>query len=69
MFYAMLLFVWYLIMKFPWSSPNFVCIMVALESQFFCWDYHKPKLSIGEIIQDKEVEYAKSLGLDYLYIG
>jgi hypothetical protein len=41
----------------------------GLESGVFCWNYHKPNLRIGRLIQDKEVEYAKSLGLTHLYIG
>jgi len=41
----------------------------GIESQFTAWDYAEPKLSLGIKIVDYEVQYAKSLGLDYLYIG
>jgi arginyl-tRNA--protein-N-Asp/Glu arginylyltransferase len=41
----------------------------GVESQFTAWNYHKPKMSIGKIIVDYEVAFAKSLGYNYLYIG
>lgn len=41
----------------------------GIESEMFCWDYSEPKVSLGIAIQSKEIEYAKSLGLEYLYIG
>jgi len=41
----------------------------SLISYQFCWDYENPKLSLGKFSQIKEVEYAKSLKLDYVYIG
>jgi len=53
----------------PVAFTKFSKFNGTLESYMFCWNYHNPKLSIGKIIQDKEVEYAKSLGLTHLYIG
>lgn len=41
----------------------------AMESAMFCWDYSEPKVSLGIAIQAKEVEYAKMLGLEHLYLG
>jgi hypothetical protein len=41
----------------------------GLESQYTAWNYHNPKLSIGMKIITCEVDYARSLGLDYLYLG
>ena len=41
----------------------------GLESQYTAWNYHNPKLSIGRKIITHEVDYAASLGLDYLYLG
>jgi hypothetical protein len=41
----------------------------GIESQFTAWNYHRPKMSVGKLIVDCEVEYARSLGYDHLYIG
>jgi len=41
----------------------------GIESQFTAWNYHKPKLSLGKVIVDYEVEFARNMGFDYLYIG
>jgi len=41
----------------------------SLVSYQFCWDYENSKLSLGKFSQIQEVEYAKSLGFDYVYIG
>ena len=41
----------------------------GLESEFTALNYHSPKLSIGKVIVNFEVEYAKSLGYKHLYIG
>ena len=41
----------------------------ALESQFTAWDYGEPKLSIGRRLIDYEVEQARKMGYDYLYVG
>lgn len=41
----------------------------GLESQYTAWNYHNPKLSIGRRIITCEVDYAKSMGLSYLYLG
>lgn len=34
----------------------------------FCWDYHKPSISLGKYSIIKEIEYAKENGMDYLYM-
>ena len=41
----------------------------GIESEFTSWNYHNPKLSIGKVIVNFEVEYAKKLGYQHLYIG
>ena len=41
----------------------------GIESQFTAWNYHRPKLSIGKSIVDYEVDIARMLGHEYLYIG
>jgi hypothetical protein len=41
----------------------------GLESEFTALNYHSPKLSIGKVIVNYEVDYAKSLGYKHLYIG
>lgn len=53
----------------PVAFTKFQQYTGGLESQLTCWNYHKPKLSLGKKIITFEVQYAKSLGLDYLYIG
>ena len=40
-----------------------------LVSYQFCWDYANPKLSLGKFSQIQEIEYAKSLNMNYVYIG
>ncbi len=34
----------------------------------FCWDYHKPSISLGKYSTIKEIEYAKKNGMDYVYM-
>jgi len=51
------------------AFTKFILYDGGIESQFTAWDYAEPKLSLGVKIVDYEVEYAKSLGYDYLYIG
>jgi hypothetical protein len=41
----------------------------AIESQFTAWDYRNPKLSIGRKMVNFEVDHARGLGHDFLYIG
>ena len=41
----------------------------GIESQVTAWNYHEPKLSIGKVIVDYEVDYARMLGYEHLYIG
>jgi hypothetical protein len=41
----------------------------GIESVQFCWDYSEPRVSLGIAIQAREIEYAASLGHDYLYLG
>jgi hypothetical protein len=53
----------------PVASTKFNRYNGGIESQFTAWNYHKPKMSIGKIIVDYEVAYAKLLNYDYLYIG
>jgi hypothetical protein len=53
----------------PVAFTKFIKYDGGLESQFTCWNYHKPKMSLGKKIVDQEVEYARSIGLNYLYIG
>lgn len=53
----------------PVAFTKFMVYEGGLESQMTAWNYHKPKLSVGRLIIDKEVEYARELGLKHLYIG
>lgn len=41
----------------------------GIGSDIFCWDYSDPKVSLGIAIQAKEVEYAMSLGNEFIYLG
>jgi hypothetical protein len=41
----------------------------GIESAFTAWNYHKPKMSLGNNIIYHEVEQARAAGLQYLYIG
>jgi hypothetical protein len=41
----------------------------GIESQFTVWDYADPKMSLGRKIVDFEIQNAKDLGYDFLYIG
>lgn len=41
----------------------------GIESQFTVWDYADPKVSLGRKIVDFEIQNAKDLGYDFLYIG
>lgn len=51
------------------AFSKFILYNGAIESSQFCWDYSEPKISLGIAIQTKEIEYAKSLGYDCLYLG
>lgn len=51
------------------AFTKFVHYNNGLESNLFAWNYKNPKLRLGIKIFDKEIEYARSLELDYLYIG
>lgn len=51
------------------AFTKFIKYNGGLESQFTIWDYVEPKLSIGKRIVDFEVQQAKDMGLDYLYVG
>jgi hypothetical protein len=53
----------------PVAFTKFIRYQEGLESQFTCWNYHKPKMQLGKGIIDIEVRYAKTLGLNHLYIG
>ena len=53
----------------PVIFTKFIRYWGGLESQFTCWNYHKPKMQLGKYIVDTEVWYAKTMGLNYLYIG
>jgi arginyl-tRNA--protein-N-Asp/Glu arginylyltransferase len=53
----------------PVAFTKFIRYNDGIESQFTCWNYHNPKLSIGKNIVDMEVWYTSALQLDYLYIG
>lgn len=53
----------------PVAFTKFIMYNGALESAQFCWDYSEPKISLGIAIQTKEIEFAKSLGYEHLYIG
>ena len=41
----------------------------GIESAFTAWNYHKPKMSLGNNIIYYEAEYARAAELKYLYIG
>jgi hypothetical protein len=41
----------------------------GIESSFTAWNYHKPKMSLGNNIIYYEVEQARIADLKYLYIG
>ena len=41
----------------------------CMTSIQFCWDYHKPRMFLGKYSCIKELEAAKEMGLDYLYLG
>ena len=41
----------------------------SLVSYQFCWDYENPKLMLGKFSQIQEIEYAKQMNLDYVYLG
>ena len=41
----------------------------GLESSFTAWNYHKPKMSLGNNIIYYELEYARLADVGYLYIG
>src|SRR6516162_3327306 len=53
----------------PVAFTKFNHYQGGLESQYTAWNYHNPKLSIGTKIVSCEVVYAKSMGLEYLYLG
>ena len=53
----------------PVAFTKFLRYKDGIESQFTCWNYHNPKLTLGKNIVDMEVWYASALALDYLYIG
>lgn len=53
----------------PVAFTKFIRYQEGLESQFTCWNYHKPKLQLGKNIIDFEVKYASQLALNHLYIG
>ena len=35
----------------------------------FCWDYDNPKMFLGKYSVIKEMEYAKKMGFDWVYMG
>jgi hypothetical protein len=41
----------------------------GIESQFTSWNYHRPKYSLGLAIVTVEVDIARLMGYDHLYIG
>lgn len=41
----------------------------GIESNITAWDYSEPKASIGRKLINYEIDIAKSLNYDYLYIG
>ncbi len=41
----------------------------CMTSIQFCWDYHKPRMFLGKYSCITELEAAKEMGLDYLYLG
>ena len=41
---------------------------VYMVSYQFFWDYEMPKLSLGNVSQYYECDYARSFGIDYVYI-
>ncbi len=49
------------------------CIVQFIANQMlshqFCWDYQTPSLSLGTFSQIKEIEIAKSLNKEHVYIG
>lgn len=51
------------------AATKFMNYDGGIESQFTVWDYAEPRLSIGKKIVDYEVEHAKKIGMEYLYIG
>lgn len=53
----------------PVAFTKFINYAGGIESQFTAWNYHKPKMSIGKKIVNYEIEYAKTYGYSYLYIG
>jgi arginyl-tRNA--protein-N-Asp/Glu arginylyltransferase len=53
----------------PVAFTKFIVYQEGLESQFTCWNYHKPKMELGKAIVDMEIWYAKTQGLSHLYIG
>lgn len=53
----------------PIAFTKFKKYVGGIESEFTSWNYHNPKLSIGKVIVNFEVEYAKKLEYEHLYIG
>ena len=41
----------------------------AMTSIQFCWDYENPKMFLGKFSVVKEIEYAKSKGFNWVYMG
>jgi len=41
----------------------------GIESQFTCWNYHKPKMSLGKLMFSIESNIANELGYEHLYVG
>jgi len=40
----------------------------SITSLQFCWDYHKPRMSLGKYSVIKEAEWAKKRGMEYVYM-
>jgi len=55
--------------KVPVAFTKFITYNGGIESQFTCWNYHKPKMSLGKSIVNVEVKYAINNALNHLYIG
>lgn len=53
----------------PVAFTKMVRYTGGIESAFTAWNYHKPKMSLGNNIMYYEMEYARAIDLEFLYIG
>lgn len=53
----------------PVAFTKFTRYTGGIESAFTAWNYHRPKISLGTNIMYYEMEYARAIDLEFLYIG